>query len=231
MSTGGQHAGWDLARILGESTRRHIYDVLRGTAAPLTRDEVAARTSVNRRLAAFHLDRLAALGLVSVDYARPPGHVPGPGAGRPAKRYRAVPVQLDLTFPPRSYDLVARLLATGIARHPNDAVAGTLEAARHEGSSCGAQSAGRRASVKDRIARLCAGLSSVGYEPEADESRVRLGNCPFRSVADVAPDLVCAMNREFIAGFVDGSQAEPADVVLEPQPAPNCCVTIRVRPR
>ena len=225
-------SGWELVRVLGESTRRRVFDVVRAAGEPLTRDEVADRSQLNRRLAAFHLDRLAASGLVTVDYARPPNRPGGPGAGRPAKRYRATAIQLDLTLPQRRYDLAARVLALGIASDPDDAAAGALRAARHEGEAHGSRHADAdRVSVPDRLDHLCDGLSAVGYEPCADNTSVRLGNCPFRSAADVAPDLVCAMNREFIAGFVDGSRAHPADVVLEPRPAPNCCVTITIRPR
>lgn len=230
VSTPGQDANWELAHVLGESTRRRVFEAVRAAGVPVSRDEVAARTQINRRLAAFHLDRLATSGLVEVDYARPEGRTPGPGAGRPAKRYSATPVQLNLSLPQRSYDLAARVLAAGIATHPDDARTGALEAARREGEKLGRSHLNQSNSVPARISRLRDGLSTVGYEPRVDSTCVRLGNCPFRSAADVAGDLVCTMNREFVAGFVDGSQARPADVVLEPQVPPNCCVTITVRP-
>jgi predicted ArsR family transcriptional regulator len=66
-------------------------------------------------------------------------------------------------------------------------------------------------------------LDELGYEP-VDEGAptIRLRNCPFRAVADVAPGLVCGMNRELVAGILEG-----AGVDGEAQPggeAPDCCV-------
>jgi predicted ArsR family transcriptional regulator len=66
-------------------------------------------------------------------------------------------------------------------------------------------------------------LDDLGYEP-VDEGvpAVRLRNCPFRAVADIAPGLVCGMNRELVAGIIEGSgvhgDAQPGGE------APDCCV-------
>jgi predicted ArsR family transcriptional regulator len=68
---------------LEEPTRRRLYDhVVRQTAA-VTRDEAAMALGLPRATAAFHLDRLAAEGLLDVVYERRTGRS-GPGAGRPS---------------------------------------------------------------------------------------------------------------------------------------------------
>lgn len=230
MSTPDRPSSWDLAQVLAESTRRRIFNAVRAAGRPVTRDEVASLTGVNRRLVTFHLDRLATSGLLTVDFARPESRRNGPGAGRPAKRYAAVPLQLDLTMPRRSYDLAARVLAAGIVADPADAASGALRVAHDEGRAVGrARASAARASVNQRVETICGALSDVGYEPRTEgRAEIRLGNCPFRSVADLAPDLVCGINREFIDGLVDGANARPAEVALEPQEAPNCCVTVRL---
>src|SRR6266576_1962472 len=76
----------DPLRVLGsltDATRRRIYEHVARQAAPVSRDEAAAAAGVGRTLAAYHLDRLAAEGLLSVSYERRTGRR-GPGAGRPA---------------------------------------------------------------------------------------------------------------------------------------------------
>src|SRR5690606_4759597 len=80
---------------------------------PVSRDQAAAAVGVQRGLAAFHLDKLAAEGLLDVEYRRLTGRT-GPGAGRPAKLYRRSDRQIDLTLPPRGYDIAARLMAQAI---------------------------------------------------------------------------------------------------------------------
>jgi predicted ArsR family transcriptional regulator len=218
---------WDVAHVLSEPTRRAVYDAVRRSRTSLTRDEVAKATGVNRRLTTFHLDRLAEAGLLSTDFARPPGRR-GPGAGRPAKRYAAAPLELELSVPPRHYVFAARLLAQAIACEPTDAVSGSMQVARIEGERIGAARRGRgrrsdRSDRRDRNAALDV-LANLGYEPSTDESgTIRLRNCPFRALADIAPDLVCGMNRELVGGVFAGLGLDAAGVTLGGASG-DCCV-------
>ena len=60
---------------------------------------------------------------------------------------------------------------------------------------------------------------------------LRLRNCPFHPLAASAPDLVCALNHEFVQGMLDGLQADSAvEAVLAPHPG-ECCVALRPRAR
>src|SRR3954454_19998118 len=119
--------------LLAVPIRRRVYDAVRAADGPQTREAVATATGINKRLAAFHLDLLADGGLLEVDYARPPGRS-GPGAGRPAKRYRPAPIEVELHVPARRYDLAARILARAVAEAaPGDDVREhAMQAAREE---------------------------------------------------------------------------------------------------
>ena len=68
---------------LGEPTRRALYDFVVASADWVSRDRAAEAVGIERGTAAHHLDRLAADGLLDVDYQRLSGRQ-GPGAGRPA---------------------------------------------------------------------------------------------------------------------------------------------------
>jgi predicted ArsR family transcriptional regulator len=205
-----------------------VYDAVRRAREPMTRDEVARATGVNRRLTTFHLDRLAEAGLLTTDYARPPGRR-GPGAGRPAKRYVAAPLDLELSVPPRHYVFAARLLAQAVAAAPTDAVNGSLKVARDEGERIGtARRPGGRTSRRRERAAAIEALTDLGYEPTTDAAaQVRLRNCPFRAVADLAPELVCGMNRELVAGLFTGLGLDSAEVTLGGAPG-DCCVVARL---
>ena len=78
---------------LGDPTRRRAYDYVSAQGGPAGRDEVATALGIGRTLAAYHLDRLAKEGLLSVAYARRWGRT-GPGAGRPAKLYERAATEL-----------------------------------------------------------------------------------------------------------------------------------------
>ena len=206
-----------------EPTRRRVYDAVRAADVPVTREDVGTAAGITHKLAAFHLDRLAEAGLLTVDYARPPGRG-GPGAGRPAKRYRPADVQVDVTVPPRRYNVVARVLATAVAEAPHDAVTAARTAAYEEGRAA-ASGAPRRGGLTTRVREA---LAALGYDPEPAQAppRLRLRNCPFHDVVDVAPELVCSLNQRLVSGVLDGLEvadrcsAEPDGVV------PDCCVTV-----
>ncbi len=125
-----------LAAICGldDPVRRRLYDYVAGRREPASRDDAAAAAGVGRPLAAYHLDRLVGLGLLTADYRRAAGRR-GPGAGRPAKVYARSDREFVVTVPPREYELAARLLAQAVEADPSGAaLAGLGRAARELGA-------------------------------------------------------------------------------------------------
>lgn len=226
-------SGWAGVELLSEPTRRRIYQAVRAARAPMTREAAAAATGTSRRLAAFHLDQLAAAGLLSVDFARP-GDRTGPGAGRPAKRYAMAAGDVAVSVPARRYDLAARLLARGIRQSAGTrATEATLQSAADEGRRLGAdrrtakgRRPGERLSRPATVACAEGALADLGYEPTRRDEGLRLGNCPFHAVVDEAPELVCGMSHRLVEGLLAGLEGHP-DVVAELDPAPpDCCVRV-----
>src|SRR5262249_37165695 len=99
--------------LLVEPTRRSLYDLVAGRSQPIGRDQAATALGISRELAALHLDRLAAAGLVTVEYRRL-GARRGPGAGRPAKLYRRSSIEVEVSLPMRDYERIALLLADAV---------------------------------------------------------------------------------------------------------------------
>lgn len=81
----------------GPTIRRAIYHHILATATDVSRDEAAAAVGVNRKLAAFHLEKLLEAGLLEATYRRLSGRS-GPGAGRPSKLYRPSSAGLLMTL-------------------------------------------------------------------------------------------------------------------------------------
>jgi predicted ArsR family transcriptional regulator len=203
---------------LGDPTRRRAYDYVSAQGRPVGRDEVATALGIGRTLAAYHLDRVAKEGLLSVAYARRSGRT-GPGAGRPAKLYERSHRELAVSVPPRDYGLAARLLAHAAA-HDQRGV--TRRALRTAAESLGREIAATAPDPPD-INRL---LSERGYEPYSDDAGVmRLRNCPFHAVAQSHPEVVCDMNLSLLGAVLAGLDAG-VQAVLEPGPG-RCCVAIK----
>jgi predicted ArsR family transcriptional regulator len=198
----------DAIGALTDPARRAAYRaVVDAGPEPVGRDEVAAALGVGRTLAAFHLDKLVAAGLLEVSYARRSGRS-GPGAGRPAKLYRRVARERAVTVPPRSYDAIAVLLAEAVETAGADTAA--YEAARRWGRF--------EAAPGDVVAVL----AERGYEPQIVDGVVRLRNCPFHRLADDFPPLVCGMNLALVQGLTDGAGWTAR---IDPTPG-GCCVTL-----
>jgi predicted ArsR family transcriptional regulator len=71
---------------LGDPTRRRAYEHVCAHGRPVGRDEVATALGIGRTLAAYHLDRLAKDGLLSVAYARRSGRPAPAPDGPPSSR-------------------------------------------------------------------------------------------------------------------------------------------------
>ncbi|HYN93546.1 MAG TPA: transcriptional regulator [Pilimelia sp.] len=217
----------DIASVaaLDEPVRRELYRYVVARGEPVGRDEAAMGTGVAHHVAKFHLDKLVADGLLEADYSRPPGRG-GPGAGRPAKRYRRSSRDITVSLPDRRYDLAGHVMAEAITASTRQAipVADALRAAaRATGRALGDQAGG--GGEPDPVAALTGVLASHGFEPRTGEGGLILANCPFHRLAANYTALVCGMNLDLIDGLLDA--LDPGDLCARLDPGPGrCCVTI-----
>jgi predicted ArsR family transcriptional regulator len=215
----GSEPDLDALALLVEPVRRDLYDWVVAQARPVGRAEAAAALKITHALATFHLDRLAAAGLLEAGYRRLSGRV-GPGAGRPARVYWRAAMEFNVSLPDRRYERAAQLFASALERLGDESVPDSLQdAARELGEQLGA-TGGRGAPAK----RLTAALKAGGYEPVTVEAGViRLRNCPFAALAAMHRPLVCGTNLAIAEGIIRGSGATTVRPVLDFQPD-LCCV-------
>jgi predicted ArsR family transcriptional regulator len=204
---------------LDDPTRRAVYDFVARSPAATSRDATADALGVSRRVAAFHLDRLADQGLLAVEYRRLSGRT-GPGAGRPAKLYRRADGELAVSVPERRYDLVGGLLAAAVTESIGTG------ASMQEVLDRTAYQAGRTMGAAS--GDVLAVLEEAGYEPrrqDHDNGGLELGNCPFHQLARQSTALVCGVNFQLLRGVTDGAGDSAHLVVLDPSPG-RCCVRL-----
>src|ERR671919_2293990 len=99
--------------LLDEPIRQRLYSWVVGQARPVGREEAARAVGITRALATFHLDKLAAGGLLEAGYQRLSGKV-GPGAGRPARVYWRAAREFSVNLPERKYERAAELFASAL---------------------------------------------------------------------------------------------------------------------
>jgi predicted ArsR family transcriptional regulator len=200
--------------------RADLYAVLRDRDGWVGRDEAAEAAGVPRSVAAFHLDKLVEAGLVETRFERPPGRS-GPGAGRPAKKYRRAETEVAVSLPDRRYDLAGALLA--------DAVAESEQTGRPvtEALADAAKATGRELGASLRATPTVDALEQLGYEPHERDGEVVLVNCPFHALAERHRTLVCGMNLDLLTGLTEALESDEAMVPrLEPAEG-MCCVRLR----
>lgn len=222
----------DAVGALLESNRRALYDAVVAGGEWMSRDAAAAATGLERGTAAHHLDRLAADGLLDVEYQRPHGRT-GPGAGRPSKLYRRADREIAVSLPPRNYELVGQLLARVVERALTERV-GVDEAiateAGDEGARLGEHIRSRLdeadvASSRTRRHAVVEALSEQGFEPVDDGDTIVLRNCPFHRLARQHTELVCGMNLGVLRAVLDDVGDTGLRAELEPEDG-FCCVRL-----
>ena len=222
----------DAIALLGEPARRALYEWVVAAGRPVSRDEAAAGAGVSRALAAFHLDRLVAAGLLTPEYRRLTGRT-GPGAGRPAKLYTRGPEEVAVSLPERTYEVAAHIFADALTELapslPPDALASAAHAVGADVGAAARRKAGPRPGARQRRAALLDTLTERGYEPrETENGEIRLGNCPFHSLVDTHRPLVCGMNLALAEGVVEGLGDAGVEPRLDPRPG-SCCVAFGAR--
>jgi predicted ArsR family transcriptional regulator len=168
---------------IGDRELRETLLFARAQPQPVTADEVASAQRIHRNVARGRLERLADAGLLISSFERRTGRT-GPGAGRPAKTYRAAPELTAIEFPKRRYEQLIGLLIAALPER------GRRERLHEVGIAFGrelAREARLRSAKTFRTAlrRVCAALGALGYQASIAEMTgegavITTATCPLR---------------------------------------------------
>jgi predicted ArsR family transcriptional regulator len=213
---------------LADPVRRSLFDAVAAAPAPISREHAAAQVGISRKLAAFHLDKLVAAGLLTAGTAPAGGRV-----GRRPRVYRRADGDLQVSIPSRRPQLLARLLLETIAelRPGETGAAAARRVSRERGRETGVRERDRlrpgRLGAERALVLLRALLERLGYEATpATETRLGFAACPFHPLAGESPELVCGIHHAYVAGLVEGLGATALAVDLAPG-TDGCCVGVR----
>ncbi|MFC4008398.1 helix-turn-helix transcriptional regulator [Nonomuraea purpurea] len=214
---------------LDDELRRRMYGFIRQSPSPVTRDEAAQSVGISRKLAAFHLDKLVEVGLLTATYAQPGGIR---RVGRAPKLYQPSDLQVQVSIPQREHGLLAGILLDAVRlqqpqeRGPDAA----LRVASHRGQAMGQVERERlkpgRLGTERALTYVGQMLEHHGFEPvRVAPTRIQLANCPFHPLAAKDPDLVCGINHAFMTAYCAGLGATTITATLAPRPG-ACCVEL-----
>jgi predicted ArsR family transcriptional regulator len=231
-----------LATALGDATRRRIFFFVREAGDLVGKDEVAAGVGIDRRLAAFHLDKLVEQEFLRAEFRRRSGRS-GPGAGRPAKLYALADAELSVSLRERHYDLLAQLLLKAMSDTSGAPDQAVLERVGFEfGQEIGqrelaergedATPVATRSTTTEAIAEVVRLLSRYGFSAESSSGDgIKACSCPFEEMAFHDPARVCGLDRAIWRGILSAfaPQATLAEATTRAQ-GDEACVAHVVAP-
>jgi predicted ArsR family transcriptional regulator len=187
----------DLLKALGDNTRYAIYLELARSPVPRSTAEVAESLGLHVNTVRPQMERMREVGLLEVatDHSGSPG--------RPQHLYSLAPGAPSLGLEPPIFPMLARMLvgvAAGSGADSVDAVGAGVEQGRSMAVSGGTSSC---------TAEMVSLLERLGFDPSAvadddGSTTVAFARCPFGPLAAEHPELICALHRGLIEGFVDG---------------------------
>jgi predicted ArsR family transcriptional regulator len=202
----------DRLAAVGDPGLRSALAFVRGAESAVTADELAEHAGIHRNVARSRLERLAAAGLLESSFSRG-----GPGAGRPAKTYRAAPELATVEFPAHRYEDLVGLLAEGRSDlHDVGAAFGRRLAQAAE--------LPRNRSLDD----VCAGLRRLGFQAARDDDAIVTPTCPLRPLVAAHPELA-ALDEGMWSGLV----GRPASCTVEGclDPSSPCRIQVLIQSR
>lgn len=186
----------DILKALGDNTRYAIYLELARSPLPLTTAEIADVLDLHVNTVRPHLERMRDVGLLRVD-TETRGQV-----GRPQHRYSLDVDAPALGLEPTPFPMLTRVLLQAAAE---GGLGGEdlADAAREQGRA----DALRWPEGTPALEALIVEQAKLGFDPEVaeddDGATVAFAHCPFRSLAEVHPDLVCQVHCGLVEGLVD----------------------------
>lgn len=223
VTSADDRADRDIGRLsaaLGDATRRQVFFCVRAHGDDCSKDEVAAAVGIDRRLAGFHLDKLVEHGFLGAEFRRDAGRG-GPGAGRPAKRYRLADADVLTALPERHYELLATLLLRASREHGPAAGQETLERVGYDfgfevgAAEVAAGGSAPGASLTEAMTGMVRLLSRYGFAARSEgDGAVRACACPFEELAFDDPERICGLDRAIwrgmLAAFAPGATLQVA---------------------
>jgi predicted ArsR family transcriptional regulator len=205
-----------LHRALADERRARIVATLDEATAPLDARELGRRVSLHPNTVRWHLGILADAGLV---VSRPE---PRATPGRPRVVYSLT--DEGRQTPERDeYRLLATILAGTVAQ------SGDQDGAREAGRAWGRFLVERPTpfthvddeGATDSVVEL---LDQQGFEPTAGADEIRMHRCPFHDLAEMHPDVVCAVHEGLISGALEELGSDLRVGRLEVFPQPDVCI-------
>lgn len=208
----------DADKALTGATRTALLAAMRRVNKAVTVQQLADELGLHANTVRFHLARLVRAELVHEAQAE------ASGPGRPRMVYTAV-----TAAPGRDSEGGYQLLSEVLTGYLAAAVPSPADAAAEAGAEWGRHLAQRpapftRITEEEAMAQVTGILEKLDFGPERADADVLLHNCPFRTVADRRPQVVCSVHLGIMRGALAAMESPIRVTELQRFDAPHPCV-------
>lgn len=196
-----------ITNVLSDPTRYYIYQHINNKHHEVTVQEIADTFNIHPNVARLHLSKLEDINMLTSETKKT-----GKG-GRPSRLYRLSDEVIQLHFPYRDYQLLAKIAIETMM---------TLGEVGKEALFATGKAFGKELveaqlttnftntleiSFDDKVSILKKAAGLAGLYPEFhvndEQSKIffQIYNCPFKEVASNQKEAVCAMHNAFLKGM------------------------------
>ncbi|MCM3401390.1 metalloregulator ArsR/SmtB family transcription factor [Cytobacillus oceanisediminis] len=197
-----------ITNVLSDPTRYYIYQYITKRHKDVTVQEIADNYSIHPNVARLHLSKLEDVNMLVSETKKT-----GKG-GRPSRLYRLSDDVIQLHFPYRDYQLLAKITLETMLELGEEGRKALYSTGKKFGRELIQQELKRFAGTekltfdqKLNILKHAADMS--GFHPEFDVNAEKtivyfqIYNCPFKEVAARHREPVCNMHNEYLKGMFE----------------------------
>ncbi|MFJ7468020.1 helix-turn-helix transcriptional regulator [Peribacillus frigoritolerans] len=198
-----------ITNVLADPTRYYIYQHIVNNHGDVSVQEIADSFNIHPNVARLHLSKLEDIDMLTSNSRKT-----GKG-GRPSRLYRLSDKVIQLHFPYRNYQLLAKIAVQSMMTLGEQGKQALYETGKVFGEELINQQLALNSTSIDRLAfaekvnMLKNAATIAGLSPEIQASKeenkitFRIFNCPFKEVTEVEPGTICSMHNSFLKGMFE----------------------------
>lgn len=193
-----------ITNVLADPTRYHIYQYIVKQHKEVIVQEIADAFEIHPNVARMHLTKLQDVSLITSETKKT-----GKG-GRPGRTYKLADEVIQLHFPYRDYQLLAKIAIESMMSLGEAGEKALFETGRAFGSELVKQqnmSAQPYLTFDEKLAIVRNAATLAGFSPEfqisEDQTTIyfQIHNCPFKELAKHNSSTICAMHNAYLLGM------------------------------
>jgi len=193
-----------ITNVLADPTRYHIYQYIVKQHKEVVVQEIADTFEIHPNVARMHLTKLQDVNLITSETKKT-----GKG-GRPGRTYKLADEVIQLHFPYRDYQLLAKIAIESMMSLGEAGEKALFETGRAFGSELVKQqtkAAQTYLTFEDKLALLKNAATLAGFSPEfqinEDQTTIyfQIHNCPFKELTKTNGGTICSMHNAYLLGM------------------------------